>query len=89
MHALHHPNLPRAVTVTLIAAVLAIVLTLGLATSLNDLASTPAPTSTASTPPVVRARNELAMGSEPVHATPAIIGGRAVGHDSALAAGGT
>jgi hypothetical protein len=41
MHALHRPDLLRAVTVTVIAAILAIVLTLALATSLNDLASTP------------------------------------------------
>ncbi len=55
MHALHYPHLPRAVTVTLIAAVLAIGLPLGLATSLNDMASTPASTGTVSTAPVLRA----------------------------------
>jgi len=47
MHALHHPHVPRALTVTTIAAVLAIVLSLGLATGLNDLASTAAPTGAA------------------------------------------
>jgi hypothetical protein len=43
-------------TVTVIAAVLAIVLTLALATRLNDLARPPAPTGTASTPPKAQAR---------------------------------
>jgi hypothetical protein len=41
--------------VTVIAAVLAIVFTLALATGLNDLASTAAPTGPASTPPQVSA----------------------------------
>jgi hypothetical protein len=50
MHALHRPHVLRAMMVTLIAAVLAIVLTLALATSLNDLASTPAPAGAADTP---------------------------------------
>lgn len=40
MHTLHRPHLPRVMTVTVIAALLAIVLTLALATGLNDLAST-------------------------------------------------
>ena len=45
MHALHHhPHFLRAMMVTVIAAGLAIVLTLVLATSLNDLASTRAST---------------------------------------------
>jgi hypothetical protein len=39
MHAVHRRHLPRAMAVTLIAAVLAIVLTLALAAPLNDLAS--------------------------------------------------
>ena len=50
MHALHRPDLPRVMTVTVIAAVLAIILTLALATGLNDLASTAAPTGPAGTP---------------------------------------
>ena len=50
MHALHRPHVPRAMMVTVIAAVLAIVLTLALATRLNDLASRPAPTGGAGTP---------------------------------------
>jgi hypothetical protein len=44
MHALHRPHFPRAMMVTVTAAVLAIVLTLALATRLTDLASTPSPT---------------------------------------------
>ena len=42
MHALDHPHLPRSTTFTVIAALLAIVLTLALATRLNDLRSSPA-----------------------------------------------
>jgi hypothetical protein len=49
MHTLHRPHLARIMTVTVIAAVLAIVLTLALATGLNDLASTAAPTAPAGT----------------------------------------
>lgn len=45
MHALHRPHVSRAVMVTVIAAALAIVLTLALAPRLNDLPSMPAPTS--------------------------------------------
>jgi hypothetical protein len=41
MHALPRLHLHRAATVTVIAAVLAIVLTLALAAGLNDLATTP------------------------------------------------
>jgi hypothetical protein len=44
MHVLDHPHLPRAMTVAVIAALLAIVLTLALATGLNDLRSAPAAT---------------------------------------------
>jgi hypothetical protein len=40
--------------VTAIAAVVAIVLTLALATTLNDPASTPAPTGVAGTPPALQ-----------------------------------
>ena len=43
MHVLHRHHLPRATTVTLVAAVLAILLSLALAAGLNDLAWTPAP----------------------------------------------
>jgi len=44
MNALHGPHLPRAITVTLAAAALAILLSVALAAGLNDLAWTPAPT---------------------------------------------
>jgi hypothetical protein len=54
MHVLHRPDLLRAVTVTVIAAILAIVLTLALATRLSDLASAPAPTATAGAPTVLQ-----------------------------------
>ncbi len=36
MHVLHRPHLPGAIAITLIAAVLAIVLTLALASGLSD-----------------------------------------------------
>lgn len=36
MHALHRPYIPRAMMITVVSAVLAIVLTLALATKLND-----------------------------------------------------
>ncbi len=55
MHALHRPHLARAIMVTVIAAVLAIVLTLVLATRLNDLASAPTPTGGAGKPPTLQA----------------------------------
>jgi hypothetical protein len=55
MHALRHPHLPRAMTFTVIAAVLAIVLTLALAKGLNDLASPAAPTGASATSPLLRA----------------------------------
>ena len=54
MHALHRPHVPHAMMVTVIAAVLAIVLTLALATRLDDLASTPAPTGGPDTPPALQ-----------------------------------
>jgi hypothetical protein len=44
MHLVHRRHLPDAMAVTFIAAMLAIVLTLALATPLNELASAPAPT---------------------------------------------
>jgi hypothetical protein len=50
MHALHRPHVLRAMMVTVIAGVLTIVLTLALATRLNDLESTPAPTGVAGAP---------------------------------------
>lgn len=43
MHALRRPDLPHVLVVTLVAAVLAIVLTLALAGSLSDLGSVHAP----------------------------------------------
>jgi hypothetical protein len=49
MHVLHRPHLPRAITVTVTAALLAIVLTLAIATDLSDRGSAPAP-ATASGP---------------------------------------
>lgn len=39
MHVLHRPHLPRAVTITMIAALLAIAITLILATAVRGLAS--------------------------------------------------
>ena len=53
MHALHRRHLPRAMAVTFIAAVLAIVLTLALAAPLNDLASQSAPTGSTEAPTAV------------------------------------
>jgi hypothetical protein len=55
MHALHRPRLPRAMMVTFLAAILAIVLTLALATRLNDLTSTSTPTGQAGEPPALQA----------------------------------
>ena len=49
MHTLHRPHLSRVTTVTVIAAFLAIVLTLAVAAGLNDLASTTVPTGRAGT----------------------------------------
>jgi hypothetical protein len=37
MHAVHRPHLPRLVSVTIVAAILAIVISLGLATSLSTI----------------------------------------------------
>jgi hypothetical protein len=48
MQVLHRVHHPRALTVTLIAAVLVIVLTLGFTSAVSDVGSTPAPTSAAS-----------------------------------------
>jgi hypothetical protein len=43
MHVLRRPHHPRAITITLIAALLAIVLTLAITSAVNDVASAPAP----------------------------------------------
>jgi hypothetical protein len=45
MHVLHRPHHCRAITVTLIAAVLAVVLTLAIAGAVRDVGSAPAPVS--------------------------------------------
>ncbi len=50
MHALHRSHTSRAITVTVIAAVLAIVLTLALAPRLKDFTSTSASGSPTATP---------------------------------------
>lgn len=50
MHVLHRPHLPHAATIAAVCAALAIVLTLLLAGTLNDLASTPAGGSPTATP---------------------------------------
>jgi hypothetical protein len=42
MHVLQRPHLPRAITVTMIAAMLAIVLTLAMASTLRDHGLAPA-----------------------------------------------
>jgi hypothetical protein len=54
VHVLHRPHASRAITVTVIAAVLAIVLSLALAPRLNDLTSTSASGSPTATPPPVQ-----------------------------------
>jgi hypothetical protein len=54
MHALHRSHTSRAITITVIAAVLAIVLTLALAPRLNDLTSTSASGSPPATPTAVQ-----------------------------------
>jgi hypothetical protein len=77
MHALHRPHLPRAVMVTVIAAVLAIVLTLVLATRLNDVGSTPAPTAVAGAsivlqPPAPRDRWNLSPFAPLLSAPPLV-----------------
>ena len=51
MHVLHRPHLHRAIAVTLITALLSIVLTLAIASGLNDHGSVPGP-ATASGPAV-------------------------------------
>jgi hypothetical protein len=59
MHVLHRPHLPRAFTVTVIAAALAIVLTLAVAAGLND--QMPA-SSIASSPPAAVHASTTAPG---------------------------
>jgi hypothetical protein len=49
MHVLHRPYLPRAIAVTAIAAMLAIILTLVIAGGLSDIASPPAPATASGT----------------------------------------
>jgi hypothetical protein len=43
MHVLHRPHFPRAITVTLIAAGLAILLTLAITSAVSGVGSAPAP----------------------------------------------
>lgn len=43
MHVLRRPHHPKAITVTLIAAVLAIVLTFAITSTVSDVGSAPAP----------------------------------------------
>lgn len=50
MHALHRSHLNRAVTATIVAAALAIIVSLVIAASLSDLGSTSAPASVPSQP---------------------------------------
>ena len=54
MHVLHRPDLPHAATIAAACAALAIVLTLLLAGTLNDLTSTSAGGSPTATPTPVR-----------------------------------
>jgi hypothetical protein len=53
MHVLHRPQLPRAIAVTLIAAALALVLTLALAAGVRDLGSTHGAVSATSVAPTL------------------------------------
>jgi hypothetical protein len=55
MHSLLRPHLRRPITITVVAAVLAIVLTLALATGLDALTSSHTPTGAAGAPPTVQA----------------------------------
>lgn len=64
MHVLHRLHLPRAIAVTAIAAALAMILTLALAGSLNDLAF--APTSSSTLTPVVAAHAPATSSSAAV-----------------------
>jgi HSP20 family protein len=59
MHALHRPHLPRAIALSALTAVVAIILTLALASRLNDLASAPAPAAVSAPVAVARASATL------------------------------
>ena len=68
MHVLHRPHLPHAATIAAACAALAIVLTLLLAGTLNDLTSTSAGGSpTRGTDPRPVDADRCGMESEPVH----------------------
>ena len=54
MHVLHRPHLPHAATIAAACAALAIVLTLLLAGTLNDLMATSTSASPTATPPPVQ-----------------------------------
>ena len=60
MHVLHRPHLPHAATIAAACAALAIVLTLLLAGTLNDLTSTSAGGSPTATPPPVQSTSTVA-----------------------------
>lgn len=60
MHALRRPHLPHAATIAAACAALAIVLTLLLADTLNDLTSTSAGGSPTATPPPVQSTSTSA-----------------------------
>jgi hypothetical protein len=61
MHVLHRPYLSRAIVVTALAAVLAIILTLAIAAGLNDIAY--APTQSSATSPVAATRTPATPSS--------------------------
>lgn len=60
MHVLHRPHLPHAATIAAACAALAIVLTLLLAGTLNELTSTSAGGSPTATPPPVQSMSTVA-----------------------------
>ena len=62
MHALHRPLLPRAIAITTIAALLAIVLTLAIASGLSDRESVAGP---ATAPSVATATQVPATHARP------------------------
>jgi hypothetical protein len=71
--------------VTVIAAVMAIVITVALATRLRDLASTAAPTGVAGAPPAAHAsRTSARMECGSARAAAVGAGGRAVGAEAAV-----
>jgi hypothetical protein len=59
MHALHRPDLHRAIAVTALTAVVAMVLALAVASGLDHLASTPAPAAASGTAAGVQASATL------------------------------